>query len=93
MDHAALDYAVDALEARSRTLAGRHAGPRDVFAVPALAALAENAEIRRLAGALLGKEAFVVRALFFDKNAEANWNEGRGRFPEAIRHLASLRHL
>ena len=74
MDHAALDYAVNALEAaRSQTLGGRHAGLRDVFAVPAPAALAENPEFRRLASALLEREAFVVRALFFDKNAEANW--------------------
>jgi ectoine hydroxylase-related dioxygenase (phytanoyl-CoA dioxygenase family) len=74
IDHAALDHIVDALEeARSQTRTGRHAGFRDVFAVPALAALAENAEFPRLASALLGKEAFIVRALFFDKTAEANW--------------------
>ena len=74
IDSAALDRAANALEkAPSQMFAGRRAGLRDVFAFPALSALTERPELSHLAGTLLGKEAFVVRALIFDKNAESNW--------------------
>jgi ectoine hydroxylase-related dioxygenase (phytanoyl-CoA dioxygenase family) len=74
IDPAALDPAVDALEGEhSQTLASRRAGFRDIFAIPSLAELAQRPELRHLASLLLGKEAFVVRALLFDKSAAANW--------------------
>lgn len=74
IDSAALDHAVDAVEeAQSHMATDCRAGIRDVFAFPALAALADKPELRRLASELLEKEAFIVRTLVFDKTAAANW--------------------
>jgi ectoine hydroxylase-related dioxygenase (phytanoyl-CoA dioxygenase family) len=41
--------------------------------VPEVSELAESVVIQELVGPIIGRNAFLVRSLFFDKNAEANW--------------------
>src|ERR1700743_1238553 len=53
--------------------AGR-GGVRDVMdSVPELHAIAEHPVVREIVERVLGAEAFVVRATFFDKTGSANW--------------------
>lgn len=54
--------------------AQRKGGVRDVMdAVPALRAVASHKNVRFVVDAVLGPEAFVVRATLFDKTDAANW--------------------
>lgn len=50
-------------------------GVRNLLEIcPAVEELAKNARVRRFATAVLGERAFAVRAIFFDKVADANWS-------------------
>lgn len=75
MDEATVAGVVAAVESHLATLPGAGgAGLRDLAAtVHEVAALAELPVARGLASAVLGREAFAVRTLFFDKNPAANW--------------------
>ena len=60
-------------EAVSRR-AGRAFGVRNLLNVlPSARALAEGAQLRALVVPILGGEARVVRGIYFDKHADANW--------------------
>jgi hypothetical protein len=48
-------------------------GVRNLLDVPALRELADSTQIRALVTPALGKEAFPVRGILFDKTGEANW--------------------
>jgi len=48
-------------------------GARNLLDEPRIATLATSRGLRRFAGAVLGDACFAVRALFFDKTADANW--------------------
>jgi len=62
------------LRAIERAIDPAKAGRRDLAAtIPEIEALAAEPALRQLANVVLGREAFVVRTLFFDKNADANW--------------------
>lgn len=64
---------VRAGEAVSRR-AGRAFGIRNLLNVlPSARALAESARLRALVEPILGGEARVVRGIYFDKHADANW--------------------
>jgi hypothetical protein len=68
--------ALDALAPSAAVLqrGGRTYAMRDLLRqVPAVRRLAGSDELRALVGAVLGPEAFLVRALLFDKTPEANW--------------------
>jgi ectoine hydroxylase-related dioxygenase (phytanoyl-CoA dioxygenase family) len=53
------------------------AGLRDLFGVmPRFRALAELSAVRSLAQEILGRTAFVTRAILFDKSPDANWALG-----------------
>jgi len=59
-----------ALESRKRTgYALRHLAQ----AVPSILELSRSDAIRKLVSSILGDDAVLVRSLFFDKTAEANW--------------------
>jgi ectoine hydroxylase-related dioxygenase (phytanoyl-CoA dioxygenase family) len=70
---------VDALSAAADTLPPltrdeQRAGVRDLFTrLPAVQQLAEHPAIAGWPAAILGAQAFAVRALFFDKTSETNW--------------------
>lgn len=49
------------------------AGDRNLFRLPALSDLARGPKIHAIVSEVLGADAKAVRALFFDKNPEANW--------------------
>ncbi len=54
---------------------GRRAGVRDLFRrLPGLEELLQPGPFRRLVDAVLGRPAFAVRALLFDKTPQANWS-------------------
>jgi len=48
-------------------------GARNLLDEPRIATLATSPTLRPFADAVLGEACFAVRALFFDKTAEANW--------------------
>src|SRR4029078_10573667 len=48
-------------------------GVRNLLDEPRIASLATSPTLRRFAGGVLGDACFAVRALFFDKTADANW--------------------
>jgi hypothetical protein len=48
-------------------------GARNLLDEPRIATLATSRVLRRFADAVLGDACFAVRALFFDKTADANW--------------------
>jgi len=48
-------------------------GARNLLDEPRIASLATSPALRRFADAVLGESCFAVRALFFDKTADANW--------------------
>lgn len=60
----------DVVRARARTGRG---GARNLLDDARGAALAASPLLRRYASAVLGSGCFAVRALFFDKTADANW--------------------
>lgn len=72
IDRQSLVTQVEALEGDSR-LRGR-GGYRDLFSVlPSVRALAQHPAVHCWPAALLGRGAFAVRAILFDKTADANW--------------------
>lgn len=75
MDDATVARVVAAVESHRAALPGAGgAGWRDLAnTVREVSALAELPSFRGLASAVLGREAFAVRTLFFDKNPDANW--------------------
>ena len=48
-------------------------GARNLLDEPRISSLATSPSLRRFASAMLGESCFAVRALFFDKTADANW--------------------
>jgi ectoine hydroxylase-related dioxygenase (phytanoyl-CoA dioxygenase family) len=71
-----LDVLVDMLSPLARGGGGGagRAGVRNLFeTAPAVRALASSSAVRAVAEAVLGPHCFAVRALLFDKTAEANW--------------------
>lgn len=46
---------------------------RNLLDVPAIRALATSPPVRQLVEPLLGRDAFAVRGIFFDKTPDANW--------------------
>ena len=51
-------------------------GRRNLLEVAKVRALASGPRLGRIVQAILGKDAFAVRALFFDKTPQANWQLG-----------------
>lgn len=68
------DASVERLRAIIGTLAvdGR-GGARNLLDLSEIQALARSAPVHGLAASVLGKDAFAVRALLFDKTPDANW--------------------
>lgn len=52
---------------------GESGGLRNLLDIPAVAALAESDAIRSLVDPILGRDAFPVRGMLFDKTPAANW--------------------
>lgn len=73
---AALRQAVDAIPNGEEVRRKRSVyGVRNLLEIcPAIPTLATNARIRQFATAVLGANAFAVRAIFFDKVPDANWS-------------------
>lgn len=71
-----LRQAVAALPVRQEVRRKRSIyGVRNMLEIcPAVRALAANCRVRRFATAVLGDQAFAVRAIFFDKVPDANWS-------------------
>jgi hypothetical protein len=77
--HAALaSEEIDALRGRLRAVTEierRRGGVRSILRdVPAIRELAEHPAVRDAAAAVAGDECFPVRAIYFDKTRESNWN-------------------
>lgn len=76
---ATVDELVRALEeapaaSGAHTRGGQVYAMRDLLArVPRVRMLASSTEVRAIVDAVLGRSAFVVRGLLFDKTPEANW--------------------
>lgn len=71
-----IDGLIEALFQGELTLLSRKRsafGGRNLLKVPAIKHLSESDPLRRLIQPVLGGQAKAVRALFFDKTAEANW--------------------
>ncbi|MFL6229763.1 MAG: phytanoyl-CoA dioxygenase family protein [Pyrinomonadaceae bacterium] len=78
IEHERISELISALATVGEASGARRRG--DIYAirnllevVPALRELAESSRVRSLVEAVLGGNAFVVRALLFDKTPEANW--------------------
>jgi ectoine hydroxylase-related dioxygenase (phytanoyl-CoA dioxygenase family) len=71
-----LRRAVDALPIREEVRRKRSVyGVRNLLEIcPAAHSLATKSSVRRFATAVLGENAFAVRAIFFDKVPDANWS-------------------
>jgi hypothetical protein len=63
---------VELLSQSLAVLAGR-GGRRNLLDEPAVSELSSSPELRRLVEPILGKEAFAVRGILFDKTPDANW--------------------
>lgn len=80
MDEAIISTLSASLEKVGATEAVRRRGDvafgiRDLLNVaPCVRALAESSRIRSIVDSIIGEKARVVRAIFFDKTPEANWN-------------------
>src|SRR4051812_41588152 len=71
---ATLIHSIESLEMRCQGNAkGLYAMRNLMEEVPAVRALANSPAIRNLIEPILGKSAFPVRSLLFDKTPEANW--------------------
>lgn len=73
---AVIENALTRLEAEdwARTFgAASGAGRRGLLALPEVAAFARSESLLKLVRLYVGDEAFPVRAIYFDKSAEANW--------------------
>lgn len=73
--------ALECIAAKDDRLAARRRGGayaiRNLLDIaPALGVLAQSAEVRQLVQPILGPDAFLVRALLFDKTEAANWRVG-----------------
>lgn len=70
VDSATITALRDRVAALAQTGRG---GARNLLDDPGIAALAVTPTLRQFACAVLGESCFAVRALFFDKTADANW--------------------
>src|SRR5262245_12507581 len=69
-----LVQAVEAFEATAdKPARGLYAMRNLIDELPIVRKLADSASIRNLVEPVLGKKAFPVRSLFFDKTPDANW--------------------
>ena len=68
-----LDQLTHALAALAETRHGRGGARNLLQDLPSVAQLALSRPVRAVGEAVLGPQAFAVRALFFDKTAGANW--------------------
>jgi ectoine hydroxylase-related dioxygenase (phytanoyl-CoA dioxygenase family) len=66
---------IDALiaELSRAELPRSRAGIRHAMSLPAVAAIAQDPRLMRIAGEILGRDAFPFRATLFDKSPTANW--------------------
>lgn len=78
VEHDTIRSLIAAIESDDTNAGSRHRGGakyavRDLLAVPAVRTLTESRPIRGLVEEILGRNAFAMRGLFFDKTPSANW--------------------